>query len=267
MIRYLVACCILVCLHSRGRADDQLDRDYAWQLPVRANPDTFNYLMIGVPNLEHLRVGWPGMTDDTLRSLPFLTQLSHLAIYQETSASLEGGKQIVKEIVVTADGWKELQKLKHLRVLYLSSLSLDEKSLVEISKLANLRVLHLPHCKEPTDAAIRHLSGHKKLAALDVCGSGITDDGFTELVKIKQLEILDISQTKVTDQGLKKLAGLQEIRRLICYQTQVSDEGLKHLVDMKKLKYVDLRDTKVTDQGKEWLRTQRPDLMIFALPR
>jgi hypothetical protein len=100
-----------------------------------------------------------------------------------------------------------------------------------------------------SDAGLKHLSGLKNLALLQIWGSRVTDEGLKELTVHKNLSVLSLGTTDVTDKGMKELARLKSLTELHLGSTNVTDAGVKELAALKKLSVLDLFHTQVTGAG------------------
>lgn len=88
----------------------------------------------------------------------------------------------------------------------------------------------------------------KNLRWLDLSGTGVTDQGLTNLSGMPNLSRLHLQRTKVTDDGLKAIAGLQNLEYLNLYGTAVTDDGLDVLGTLSNLRQLYLWQTKVTPE-------------------
>lgn len=113
------------------------------------------------------------------------------------------------------------------------------------------------------DADLARLKNLRRLRALYLIHTKVTDDGLAQVGRETGLQHLDLGRTKVTDRGLKHLRGFHELRRLMLSRTAVTDAGLDHIVPLNSLEALNLSGTKVTDAGivklaalrqLEWLR-------------
>jgi Leucine Rich repeat len=138
---------------------------------------------------------------------------------------------------VTDDGLANLERLKYLKSLDLSSFLIGDAGLAHLKGLTGLESLMLTHAKVG-DAGLGHLTG------------------------LKRLKFLCLTATNVTDAGLVHLKGLVNLESLNLMHTRVSDAGLKHLRGMKRLTYLSVADTMVTEAGIRRLQELLPKLQM-----
>ena len=240
-----------------------IDQDFIWYIPLNStfaseNEKALIDLIAKSPTAKRIRIGWPGMSNPTMRNLIRLKRLSHLEIGNVFQSGPDGKKLGVQ---IDALGWQCLCEAKELRVLLVHEVPLDEAALTGIGKLTQLRTLLLLS-SEATDAGVRHFANLQNLNSLSLVSSRITDVSLKELAHLKRLQILDIRQTPIAGDGLKYLAALPELRTLYLDGTDISDAGLRHLAGIKNLKWLHIRSTKVTEKGVQWLQQARADIHI-----
>lgn len=101
-----------------------------------------------------------------------------------------------------------------------------------------------------TDAGLAELTGHADLLYLDVHFTDtITDKGMAAVGKLTKLTFLDLTGTKVTGKGLGELKRLTALEELSLSFTGVDDDGVKVVEGFTALRRLDLGGTKVTDAG------------------
>lgn len=108
--------------------------------------------------------------------------------------------------------------------------------------------LDFNHCAFD-DADLRRLGRFQQLQILQVCDTGVTDEGLAELAKWPRLQFLVVCSTKITDEGLAKLAALPELRGLDIGGMDITDAGLREVARIEKLHTLRLFRTKITDEG------------------
>jgi len=96
-------------------------------------------------------------------------------------------------------------------------------------------------------SGLKELTGLKKLQALDLRVTRVTDAGLKDLKPLKSLQSLNLTNTAVTDAGLAHFKDCKGLRELDLGYTAATDAGLKELVGLKSLKDLDLWHTHVTD--------------------
>jgi Leucine-rich repeat (LRR) protein len=132
-------------------------------------------------------------------------------------------------------GTEHLERLKHLKELWLFRCPVSDDTLRHISGLHELEFLMLEGT-EVSDPGMVHLTGLHKLKRLILARTKISDAGLESLRNLDKLESLMLGETKVTDDGLPVLAELTELKDLHLFPTEITDEGLVHLRSLQNLK-------------------------------
>jgi Leucine-rich repeat (LRR) protein len=172
-----------------------------------------------------------------------------------------------------------LEKLSHLKQLFIYSAAVDDTGLQYVAHLSNLTILIIGSY-HGTDAGLEHLAGLANLQTLTLQGGAITDLSLTQLAKLKSLKNLVLVDSQVEgpglsrlnrlaalaglsltgrksairDDGLQYLSDLPALKRLNLYSAPISDGGLVHLETLTSLELLSLMNTAVTDAGLERLR-------------
>ncbi|GAA4430919.1 hypothetical protein GCM10023155_24090 [Bremerella cremea] len=199
----------------------------------------------------------------SLRSLPSLRELE-IWTHRNDPASVEAI-------------FRELQTLQQLKSLALRTIPIDNKQMVAIAQLKELRSLdikwelqsrfddegfaaleslrHLTHIKLPLarigGASMEVVSRMPSVETLEIPGSFIEDDDMVHLAGHPSLKRLDICQTRITDEGLQHLKSapqLCELGLLPDWGVAVTMDGLK---DAGFIEY----DSRVIMQSKWFERT------------
>ena len=123
-----------------------------------------------------------------------------------------------------------------------------------ISKLVNLKALHLHGCPNITDIGLAHLKPLRKLRILGlgryIETTGITDVGLKALSGFENLESLTIrNYPKITDDGLLHISNLRKLKSLKLNGLNISGEGFLYLSKLPYLYGLDLSEgLKITDE-------------------
>ena len=112
------------------------------------------------------------------------------------------------------------------------------------------------------DEDLRVLTEFPRLRVVEICASGITDDGLVHLENVRGLRRLVLHETQVTGAGLRRLRKTP-IEQLVLGQSAVSDETLECLDSFKRLKKLALYNTSVTDAGLQKLGRARDLEQLF----
>jgi hypothetical protein len=98
----------------------------------------------------------------------------------------------------------DLKDHPHLRSLNLvGTEEVTDAGLAVVKSLPNLKKLELG--ANVTDACLDHLSGHPKLAELDIFGTKITDAGFTRLSELPQLQSVRCYERNISEDAVRTL--------------------------------------------------------------
>lgn len=159
-----------------------------------------------------------------------------------------------------------------LACLVLSSTSITDKDLANVSHLTGLKRLELEDT-DITDAGLVHLSKLGKLEYLCLTSTLIKGNtlgylnaahltnlhldnvaleprAFREISKFKELRWLTLDRVHLNDAGLAELAQLPKLERLmIANNHDLTDVGLRKLAGMKQLRRLDLANSAVTLRG------------------
>ena len=187
------------------------------------------------------------VTDDSLRDLPKLKDLVHIAI--DNSEVTEAG---LKHLA----GVKSLVRLEF--GVEMSDMGL--KYLADIKGLTHLSIKG----NQVTNAGLKEFAVLKDLVYLDLGFSKVTGEGMKELAKMKGIKGLALRGMKETDEGLKELCALKNLTSINLVGTDVTDGGLKHLAGMKNLTFVYLDPRKVSKDAVEQLRKALPKCYIVS---
>lgn len=173
-------------------------------------------------DLEYVDLCGTAITDKSISQLRGLRQLRWLDL----------GGTPVGDL-----GVAQLENMVQLDYLSLLDTRVTDASMASVSKLVNLRYLTLPD--SITDAGLRHLAPLRCLRELVVANANISDVGVRELLALKELKMLSLHGTRVSDAGVRAT-----------------------IVRMPNLTDVNLGNTMVTASGANFLRSQRPSIVL-----
>jgi uncharacterized protein (TIGR02996 family) len=221
-----------------------------------------------IKTLEHLDLGnYVRLTDEVTRTLAPLKKL-------RTLIALDGS--------ITNAGAAILAKFTELRHLRLGTRRLTAPGYQALVKLTKLESLSL---EKADDAAVRHLSGLKRLRRLDLSGTKVTgrglnafplltnltldstqtnDEGLACIARLPRLRELNVSGTRVTGPGFTPLAGLRWLENLSAAETDLRDKDLVHFEGLKNLKWLSVWGTHLTKKGTGKLQKKLKKTTIFV---
>lgn len=186
-----------------------------------------------LPDLRHLRIEQASSYGDVLLDeIGRLTLLESLDIYAT--------------IKFTAEGKKNLGKLKKLEVLLFQMVNLKFDELDVLADPKRIRSLEL---MAGTDGDLVHLKGFENLESLALNAVyhnqfSLFGDGAIEALRpLKKLRRLDLKHAKVTDAGMRSLGEFTELRELNLADTKVTDRGIRDLAKLSNLERLDLSRT------------------------
>ncbi|ERN10374.1 hypothetical protein AMTRI_Chr12g237030 [Amborella trichopoda] len=156
----------------------------------------------------------------------------------------------------------------HIRTLKLAwNKNLEDDTLQSISAFCHgLETLDISHCWGITEAGVRSIGNHCpkiRVLILNGCSKVKTLGGSSGF---DALEVLDANGSGLTDQGLSQVGS-----RLVCLglgsSAGFSESGLKRLVEMSHLlREVDLRGCEVGSEMVAWMVLSRPSLRRVYAP-
>jgi hypothetical protein len=130
-----------------------------------------------------------------------------------------------------------LERLPHLRAVYLYNTLADDEAAEQLRSLSQLRELELGW-------------------------TSTTDKGLEQLKGLTRLEVLGLGTTNITDAGLKHLAGMTRLRILVLVDTNITDAGIADLRALSSLKELRLSGTKISRSGLAELKRRLPQCEI-----
>ncbi|WP_162130517.1 leucine-rich repeat domain-containing protein [Schlesneria paludicola] len=195
-----------------------------------------------IESLRELNLSECGVTDEGLKSLEKLPNLTHLSIYQEgrlTDAALS-----------------TIAKLKHLKVLTLTThvgtplgrMHFSESATNQLIALTELEHLDLSGHDVSTD-----LLNFPRLKSLRINRNQFDDDLAKAIAKCRELTHLDVSCSEMTDTALEHLRPLPSLTQLHIRAEEISDNAIAHLKLFPNLASVTLHTAELTDKSLEYL--------------
>lgn len=229
--------------------------------------------------LNELVLSECGVTDEGLKPLQHLPNLTNLSIYQEgrlTDAALT-----------------TIAKLKQLKSLSLTSYvgtalgrmhfsKSATNQLVGLQELEHLDlcghdfspdILNFPHLKslrinrmQFNDALAVAVANCEELTILDLSCSQVTDSSFQQLSRLRNLAQLNLRAEKISDKAIAHLQSLTSLTNVTLHTAELTDDSLKHLSQIGTLTKLDLNwaMNHFSQHGLEHL-TKLPNLETLVL--
>lgn len=186
------------------------------------------------PRLQSVDLCGSRLTDNGLRHLESLSQLKRLTLY---------------ETRITAIGLSASRIADRLDTLSVGGSTVNDASLEEIGRLANLRYLAVHRAPEFTDAGMAHVANLGQLETLEIYKTSVTDQGLVHLHSLPHLSELTLNSCAISDSGVRQLTGLSALKRLSIQDTSVSDQGLAEISKLHGIEDLNLWSTSITDLG------------------
>jgi Leucine-rich repeat (LRR) protein len=172
---------------------------------------------------------------------------------------------------VDRDAFKRIGKLKQLRSLHATNVSMQPSDLAHLAGLVELRELvvaenNLKDClgsldrmthletldismNELTDADFERLAKHQSLTSLSAVMVKVSDHSLDEITKLGRLRVLKLPWAGLTDKSKKNLSRLETLEELEIEYNDITDAGLVPLKKCSRLQELYVGWTKVTDRG------------------
>jgi len=143
--------------------------------------------------------------------------------------------------------------------LDLSGCSIDNNSIVPLSKLTHLHALKLKNCKIGDFSPLSNLLN---LTEIDISLTNLIATrsnlliynsldgyGLNFIYNLTNLTYLNIGFNKVHSDGLLYIKGLRNLTSLDMSWTNLNDSGIGHLAPLINLTFLDISNTNITDFG------------------
>jgi hypothetical protein len=172
---------------------------------------------------------------------------------------------------VTDDGLQSLKEFPHLKQLQLTSNrglfgqpktpSLITDAGMPFLKLPNLAALNLSGLPI-TDQGLRSLAGLSELNALYLSRTNVQGKGLGQLRSLPNLVILYLDQTAITDQELSQLSGALSLQFLSLSGNTLTSAGLKNLMTLPGLTQLEIQRCGFLDEDVAMLKAKNRNLKI-----
>lgn len=166
---------------------------------------------------------------------------------------------------LAVDGKSDLAPLQRLAPnglwgLHCERTGVDDSQLANLQGMRGLQLLDLSSTRV-TDAGMVHLQGLENLETLSLWDTRVGDEGMALVGRLAELRHLGLGNTPVTDAGLASLSGLVEMRLLQLWGTEVRGPGLAHLQGLTNLDRLTL-PRRVSARYRRRLRRALPRLVV-----
>jgi Leucine-rich repeat (LRR) protein len=216
--------------------------------------------------LTHLKgvyLSSPGITDEWLKIISEIPNLQWLSLLVDKNITEEGLGRIknIKTLealslcgaAVNDSTLMQCEKLANLNFLVLKETSVTDDGMENLVRLSQLHQLEIFKNRGITDVSM--IGQLTNLESLKIVSNSTIDKGFNQLKDLRKLINLSIVSTPLNDDNMKFLDDLKELRELILAETQITDSGLVHLQASKNLVVLDLGHTKISDLGLKNLKS------------
>ena len=225
-----------------------LEPKLEWQVHKFSSND-----VAAMPELDHVCIQAAGLTDEGLKPLSRMPQLTLLCI---------GGN-------FTNDGLQSISELTRLTWLSINSprgvaSKVDDRGMPHLKRLTNLERLHFSG-PDISDDGLATLQDMTRLEKISLYGSRITGSGFARLDKLKNLSIIELKGTPVDDRGLESFPTFPSLGYLTLGKN-IRGSGLKSLGKHPKLQSVDLQECELTPSAIEHLANSNATISSLSIP-
>lgn len=138
--------------------------------------------------------------------------------------------------------------MPNLEYLNLHKAGLEDKSLAGLSKLKNLRILHLG-ANDFSDSDFSELIPCPSLEGLYLGDSILMNHSLAFLPRLKTLQRLDFGSSRLSARSFTNIAAMRSLTSLQLYNSNVTDEMLRTLGGHKSLRELLLDLTNVSGSG------------------
>ncbi|XP_067006200.2 F-box and leucine-rich repeat protein 13 [Anabrus simplex] len=165
-------------------------------------------LLLGYPSLKSLNIRSFSEVETqagfkALRSLKTLTSL--------TFGFLDNAK--VNDLMGVFQE-KSMDQLEELRISFYYNYE-DRLAEVIVKNCPKLKVLYFEECSNLTDISLKKLYTLQSLQDINLCCTGVSDDGVTYITKCKNLRYLNLDNcNNITEEGMKVMLDISELRVL-----------------------------------------------------
>jgi hypothetical protein len=168
---------------------------------------------------------------------------------------------------LTDDGlqkWSAFPEAANAQCVQLTNRTVTATGYAHLAAFKKLIALHLPDSNVTDDAlaVCKHLP---KLRDLGLERTPVGDAGLKHLER-SALESLAVPETKVGDTGAGSLATIPALKKLSLRGTQLTDTGLERMHVLTNLTELDVTNTRVTKAGVEALQKALPNCKVAANP-
>ncbi len=147
---------------------------------------------------------------------------------------------------IDSRGYRELSKLKTLKILSLRDSTVSDQDMEYISKLSDLVLLYVSRSPNIGDLAIDQILKLKKLVSVRVGGTNVTPAGIEKLKQHDRLIFLGLDNLNLSDERMPKSFN-QNITMLDLSQNPFTIKGLAGALNLPNLWYLNICACKNVD--------------------
>jgi Leucine-rich repeat (LRR) protein len=243
---------------------------------VRANLSTVDQDTVatfaGLPKLKTLLLPGRGVTNEGLAELkdhPRIEVLQFSGAQADDAIfnTLETLKRLcvlrMSGTEITGNGLVRLRKCRNLMELDIGSCrQLETEHLWHLTSLPRLQIVFLRDAPIEGAAGVPLASLHH-LRELDVSGTDLDDQTFSEFRYLTKLQKLDASGTQIDSAGLRALAACPQLTELhLAHTSRIDDEELGYFKKMPQLQLLTLIGSSVTLDAAKQLQAELPACRI-----
>ena len=192
------------------------------RLKLRSHPIVSDTIMKALSEMHQLNeLDWKGLRAETPAGYDELAQLTELKVLHLYGAVAAG-----------KDFHRAMQRMKDLRDLKVTELTMSAKLADAIGSLRNLERLSLDGCRDLSDDLVGKLAANPKLLTLDLSNTDVTSKIGELLKEFSSVEQIKLNGCRgVDDEILPYLLETDSLRRLELYRTSLSEEAVNTLMD------------------------------------
>lgn len=207
----------------------------------------------GVKSIQNLPIQWLDLsyTPITDKALEYVSHMPNLFGLYLTGTD------------ITVDGLKHLTALPTLEFLDVSAIPISKQCMHTIAQIPNLHHLYMIGNPDMTAEVISELETVKSIQALGFRRTILDHTAIKEIGKFKKVQALLLSYSGITDEDLSTIKQLPELGLLDICGNNLTDKGLMSLAGMKSLKQLHVGNCpKITTEGIERFKKRHKNCAV-----